>query len=61
MNKFNDFNFLSKNSIAYPLRWFVILSIVLTCIMGYANMIGWRLLTFDNQEKWSASGSGTHK
>jgi hypothetical protein len=61
MNKIKQFNFLNKNSVAYPLRWFVIVSIVLTTIMGYANMVGWRLLSFDNQEKWSATGPGSHK
>lgn len=61
MNNMKQFNIFSKNSVAYPLRWFIIACVVLTSIMGYANLVGWRLLTFGNQEKWSASGSGSHK
>lgn len=61
MNNLKQLNVFSKNATAYPLRWFVVASIAFISIMGYANIVGWRLLTFDNQEKWSASGPGSHK
>lgn len=48
-------------SLLYPLRWYLLIAGGLICTMSYADYSGWRLLTFDNQQQWSASGPGGHK
>lgn len=58
MNKLNIFN---KNNAYYPLRWFAVCSTSAILFMYYADATGWRFLTFNNQEKWSAAGPGSHK
>jgi hypothetical protein len=58
ISKLNIFN---KNAAYYPLRWFVVCCLSAVIFMYYADTVGWRFLSFNNQEKWSAAGSGSHK
>jgi len=54
-------NIFSDSSVWFPLRWFIIFGIGMMAWLSYADYTGWRLLTFNNQQKWSASGPGGHK
>lgn len=54
-------NFFNSHSPLFPFRWFIIIALVLTGWMTYANLTGWRVLTFSNQQQWNASGPGGHK
>lgn len=44
-----------------PLKWYFLLLIALSTLLTYADYTGWRLLSFSNQESWSASGPSGHK
>lgn len=44
-----------------PLRWYLLIAGSLIGMMTYADYSGWRLLTFGNQQQWSAAGPGGHK
>jgi hypothetical protein len=48
-------------SMLYPVRWFLLIAAGLIGMMSYADLSGLRLLTFGNQQQWSASGPGGHK
>jgi len=54
-------NFFNTTSPFHPLRWFIIIMLVLVSTMVYADLTGWRLFTFSNQQQWNASGPGYHK
>ena len=51
-------NFFKKESPYFPFRWFFVFAFFILSILVYANSTGWRLLSFSNQEQWSAKGSG---
>lgn len=57
----NNLNFFNSKSIFFPLRWLISICLALIITMSYANLVGWKIFTSNNQEKWSASGPGTHK
>ena len=44
----------------FPFRWFIVIAIALAGLMAYADMTGWRLLSW-GQEQWNAKGPGYHK
>jgi hypothetical protein len=54
-------NFFKAASPLYPFRWFIIIMLVLVVGLVYADLTGWRLFTFSNQQQWNASGPGYHK
>lgn len=45
----------------YPVRWFLLVVALLGGVLAYSDYTGWRLLSFSNQEEWSAAGPGGHK
>ena len=55
------FNFFHAQSPYYPFRWFIIITFVLLSGLVYANLTGMRLLSFNSQKQWNASGPGHHK
>ncbi|HVG16131.1 MAG TPA: hypothetical protein VM935_14270 [Chitinophagaceae bacterium] len=54
-------NFFKDTSPLYPLRWLLIFSISIAMLLAYANLSGWRILSFSGQQQWNASGPGYHK
>lgn len=53
-------NFFRRDSPLFPFRWYVLLTLSLVGILGYANLSGWRLFA-GGQQQWNASGPGYHK
>ncbi|MBE9463579.1 hypothetical protein ACFP1I_11665 [Dyadobacter subterraneus] len=45
----------------YPMRWYFLFAIGMIGWMAYADYTGWRILSFSNNQQWSASGPGGHK
>lgn len=43
------------------LSWFFIWALVMAGCMLYANFSGYRIFSFNSQEKWAAGGPGYHK
>jgi hypothetical protein len=56
----NKYNFFSRESMLFPFRWFIVIAIALAGLMAYADLTGWRLLSW-GQEQWNAKGPGYHK
>ncbi|HEY0678147.1 MAG TPA: hypothetical protein VGD17_07665 [Chitinophagaceae bacterium] len=56
-----NWNAFNKGSALFPFRWFIIFAIAVAGLMTYADMTGWRLFSFSNQQQWSANGPGYHK
>jgi hypothetical protein len=56
----NKYNFFRRESTLFPFRWFIVIAIALAGLMAYADMTGWRLLSW-GQEQWNAKGPGYHK
>lgn len=54
-------NFFKPPSPLFPFRWLVLAALLLTTVLVYANLTGWRLLSFSRQQEWSAKGPGAHK
>lgn len=44
-----------------PLRWFLMVVGLLAGILAYSDFTGLRLMSFSNQQQWSAAGPGGHK
>jgi len=44
-----------------PLKWLIAISTVLIVWLAYADSIGNRIFSSNQQEKWGASGPGYHK
>ncbi|MFY7899750.1 MAG: hypothetical protein ACOVNY_06170 [Chitinophagaceae bacterium] len=44
-----------------PLKWLIAISTALIVWLAYADATGWRIFSSNQQEKWSASGPGSHK
>ena len=42
-----------------PMKWYFAYVAVLLAWLSYANLSGERILSFQNQEQWKASGPGT--
>jgi hypothetical protein len=57
----SKYNFFMKGSMLFPYRWIIVACIVLGGLMVYADLTGWRLLSFSDQEQWKAGGAGYHK
>lgn len=57
----NDGNIFNEKSSFFKLRWFIVCCMVVAVFMYYSDTVGWRFLSFNNQESWRASGSGYHK
>ncbi|WP_143016927.1 hypothetical protein [Dyadobacter soli] len=43
-----------------PMKWYFVYVAALLGWLAYANLTGDRILSFDNQEQWTAGGSGSH-
>lgn len=54
-------NIFNSESPLFSLRWFIVACIAGCLFMAFADTIGWRYLSFGNQQSWSASGPGSHK
>jgi hypothetical protein len=54
-------NFFKPTSVLFPFRWFIIIALVLTGWLVYADLTGWRIFDFSRQQQWNASGPGSHK
>jgi len=55
-----NLNFFNRGSTLYPFRWFLVFALALATLMSYADLTGWRLLSFSGQQQWNSSGPGTH-
>ena len=53
--------FFNRASVYYPFRWFIVFAISVFSLLAYADLTGWRLLSFSNQQQWSSRGPGYHK
>ncbi|MBN9298813.1 MAG: hypothetical protein J0I41_17575 [Filimonas sp.] len=45
----------------HPYRWYLLFVAGVAMLMAYADYTGWRVLTFNQQQHWSASGPSGHK
>lgn len=45
----------------YPMRWYLLVAGGLIGMMSYADYTGWRIMSFNNQQQWSAAGPSGHK
>lgn len=55
-------NFFKNTHQLFPFRWFLITVIILGTWLAYADYTGGNILSFNNQQSWSANGpSGQHK
>ncbi|MCF0069415.1 hypothetical protein LZD49_02970 [Dyadobacter sp. CY261] len=43
-----------------PMKWYFAYLAALLAWLAYANLSGARILSFEDQEQWNASGPGTH-
>lgn len=41
------------------MKWYFAFVVMLLAWLAYSNMSGTRILSFDDQEQWNASGPGT--
>ena len=57
----NKMNFFKRESVLFPFRWFLIVAMAVAGLMVYADLTGWRLMAFSNQQQWSSTGPGRHK
>ncbi len=44
-----------------PVKWIVLAGVILLGWLAYADYTGWRILSFNNQQQWGASGPNGHK
>ncbi|HEX2533348.1 MAG TPA: hypothetical protein VHK69_06415 [Chitinophagaceae bacterium] len=51
----------SRQSPWFPFRWFLLVVLVLSGLLVYHNLTGQRILNFNRQQQWNASGPGNHK
>lgn len=54
-------NFFNHNHPLYSFRWFIVFALCIAGLMAYADLTGWRILSFSDGQQWNASGPGYHK
>lgn len=53
--------FLKKESKLYAFRWFILIAALLTGLLFYSDISGWRIFNGSSQQQWTPGGPGYHK
>ena len=52
---------LNKESVFYPLRWYVLFVLAVGALMAYYDYYGKQIFATSTEQQWKSSGPGFHK